>query len=208
VRSARSSGTRPSSRSPRASRPGNAVAAALAAAYFLAVIVTTVLERSGSVEVSALQSSADLIAGGELWRLLASGLVVEGAAVPQILLTAIAAIAFVRLEGAVLWWAAVLVGHVGSALLAYAIIGVASALGSGGAEAAADDPDFGISCVLGATLGALFASGLRRDDRTLVGVAALGFFALLPFSLDWYGPEHPLSFVLGAAVVLGATRAS
>jgi len=184
------------------------VAAALAAAYLLAVIVVTVLERSGTVEVSALQSSADLVAGGELWRLLTSGLVVEGVAVPQIALTAIAAIAFVRLEGAALWWAAVVVGHVGSALLAYAIIGVATALGSAGAEAAADDPDFGISCVLGATLGALFASGLRRRDRTLVGVAALGFVALLPFSLDWYGPEHPLSFVLGAAVVLASTGRS
>ena len=87
-----------------------------------------------------------------------------------------------------------LVGHVGSALLAYAIVGIAIALGSGGAEAAANDPDFGISCVLGATLGALFASGWRV-------VGAVGFVLLLPFSLDWYGPEHPLSFVLGALVV-------
>ena len=133
---------------------------------------------------------------------------VEGAAVPQILLTAIAAIAFVRLEGAGSGGPPCWSVTSGRRCSPTRIIGVASALGSGGAEAAADDPDFGISCVLGATLGALFASGLRRDDRTLVGVAALGFFALLPFSLDWYGPEHPLSFVLGAAVVLGATRAS
>jgi hypothetical protein len=88
----------------------------------------------------------------------------------------------------------VLVGHVGSALIAYAIIGIAILLGSSGAEAAANDPDFGISCVLGASLGALFASGWRV-------VGAVGFVLLLPFSLDWYGPEHPLSFVLGALVV-------
>jgi hypothetical protein len=87
----------------------------------------------------------------------------------------------------------VLVGHVGSALLTYAIIGVA------GADAAADDPDFGISCVLGASLGALFASGRRV-------LGAIGFLALLPFSFDWYGPEHPLSFVLGALVVVAADR--
>jgi hypothetical protein len=31
---------------------------------------------------------------------------------------------------------------------------------------------------------------------------------LLPFSLDWYGPEHPLSFVLGAAVVARRARVS
>ena len=154
---------------------------------------------TATADTSDLQSSADQVADGELWRLFSSGLVVDGVAAPQIALTALAAFAVIRLQGPAVWWAAVLVGHVGSALLAYAIVGVAMALGSGGAEAAANDPDFGISCVLGASLGALFASGWRV-------VGAVGFVLLLPFSLDWYGPEHPLSFVLGAAVVAGADR--
>lgn len=140
-----------------------------------------------------------MVADGELRRLLTSALVVDGVAAPQIALTALASFAVIRLVGAPLWWAAVLVGHVGSALIAYALIGIAILLGSGGAEAAANDPDFGISCVLGASLGALFASGWR-----LVG--GVGFVLLLPFSLDWYGPEHPLSFVLGAAVVVLSGR--
>ena len=143
---------------------------------------------------ASLQASADLVADGEVWRLFTSALVVDGVAAPQIALTALAAFAVIRLQGAAVWWAVVLVGHVGSALIAYAIIGIAILLGSGGAEAAANDPDFGISCVLGASLGALFASGWRV-------VGAVGFVLLLPFSLDWYGPEHPLSFVLGALVV-------
>jgi hypothetical protein len=154
---------------------------------------------TATVDPSALESSAELVAEGELWRLFSSGLVVDGVAAPQIALTALASFAVIRLDGAGVWWAAILVGHVGSALLAYVIIGIAILLGSDGARAAADDPDFGISCVLGATLGALFASGLR-----LVG--ALGFVLLLPFSLDWYGPEHPLSFALGAMVVACAGR--
>jgi hypothetical protein len=149
---------------------------------------------TATADASDLQSSADQVADGEVWRLFTSALVVDGVAAPQIALTALAAFAVIRLQGAAVWWAAVLVGHVGSALIAYAIIGIAIVLGSGGAEEAANDPDFGISCVLGASLGALFASGWR-----VVGV--LGFVLLLPFSLDWYGPEHPLSFVLGALVV-------
>jgi hypothetical protein len=152
------------------------------------------------VDTSALQSSADLIADGELWRLLTSGLVVEGIAAPQLAVTALAAFVVIRLEGARVWWAAVLVGQVGSALLAYGILGVAVALGSDGARATADDPDFGISCVLGASLGVLFAIGVRRRDGALTAVGAVGFFALLAFSFDWYGPEHPLSFALGALV--------
>lgn len=154
---------------------------------------------TATADTSDLQSSADQVADGELWRLLSSGLVVDGVAAPQIALTALAAFAVIRLQGAAVWWAVVLVGHVGSALIAYAIIGIAILLGSDGAEAAANDPDFGISCVLGASLGALFASGWRV-------VGAVGFVLLLPFSLDWYGPEHPLSFVLGALVVGGAGR--
>jgi hypothetical protein len=152
-----------------------------------------VLELAG-VGSASLQASADLVADGEVWRLFTSALVVDGVAAPQIALTALAAFAVIRLQGAAVWWAVVLVGHVGSALIAYAIIGIAILLGSGGAEAAANDPDFGISCVLGASLGALFASGWRV-------VGAVGFVLLLPFSLEWYGPEHPLSFVLGALVV-------
>jgi hypothetical protein len=139
------------------------------------------------------------VADGELWRLFTSGLVIDGVAAPQIALTAAAAFLAIRAVGAIVWWAAVIVGHVGSALLTYAIIGIAVLLGSGGAEAAADDPDFGISCVLGATFGALFASGYRV-------LGAVSFVLLLPFSLDWYGPEHPLSFVLGALVVARARR--
>jgi hypothetical protein len=154
---------------------------------------------TATADTAALQSSADLVADGEVWRLLTSGLVVDGIAAPQIALTAVVAFVVVHRQGAMIWWAAVLVGHVGSALLAYAIIGIAILLGSDGAQAAADDPDFGISCVLGASLGALFASGYRV-------LGAVGFALLLPFSLDWYGPEHPLSFALGAAVCLRASR--
>jgi hypothetical protein len=140
------------------------------------------------------------VARGQVWRLLTSGLVVEGVAAPQIALTGLAVAAVVQLEGPLVWWGSALVGHVGSALIAYAVIGLAIVVGSSSAEAAADDDDFGISCVLGATLGALLASGLRRRDRTLAGVGLLGLVVLLPFSIDWYGPEHPLSFALGAGV--------
>lgn len=70
-----------------------------------------------------------------------------------------------------------MVGHAGSALVAYAVIGLATALGSSSADAAADDRDLGISCVLAATLGALLASGIESRDRVIVAagiVSSLG----------------------------------
>jgi hypothetical protein len=152
------------------------------------------------LSLGALDSSAEAVGRGEVWRLLTSSLVVEGPAAPQIALTALAVTAVIQLEGAFVWWCAAVVGHVGSAAIAYAVIGLAIALGSASADAAASDDDFGISCVLGASLGALLASGLVRRDRTIVAIALLGLVVLIPFSFDWYGPEHPLSFALGAAV--------
>ena len=180
ARSARSSATRRSWRS--------AALSAAAAAYFVAVAVLT-----ATADTSDLQSSADQVADGELWRLFSSGLVVDGVAAPQIALTALAAFAVIRLQGPAVWWAAVLVGHVGSALLAYAIVGIAIALGSGGAEAAANDPDFGISCVLGASLGSAVRERLAGGRRG--GLRALAVLARLVRS------GASALFVLGALVV-------
>jgi hypothetical protein len=70
-------------------------------------------------------------------------------------------------------------------------------------SAAAVAPDYGISAVLAATLGALSASGVKAGDRLIVAVGILAFVALLPFSIGWVDIEHPLAFGLGAAVVLG-----
>ena len=55
--------------------------------------------------------------------------------------------------------AAALSAHVVSPLFAYGMIGLAVGLGSIRRERAADDPDYGVSCVLAGSLGALFASG-------------------------------------------------
>lgn len=169
----------------------------------MAVIVVTILVRSGDLGASEIDSSADELADGQALRLLTSGIVVEGPlAAWQIGFGALAAAVVIRREGAAVWWAAVLAGHVGSALIAYAIIGFGSAVGSASAEDAANDPDYGISAVLGATLGALLASGLRRGDRMIGALGIVAFFGLLPFSIGWVDIEHLLAFGLGAGVVL------
>ncbi|HEX2125162.1 MAG TPA: hypothetical protein VHF45_01215 [Thermoleophilaceae bacterium] len=174
-----------------------------AVAYFTAAVVVTILVRSGDLAAAAPASSVDELAEGDLLGLLTSGLpAAVPLAMPQIALTALAAAVVISREGATVWWVAALVGHVGSALISYGVVGLASALGSGAARDAENDPDYGISAVLAATLGALLASGLRAGDRVAVAVGAGGFAALLPFSIGWLGIQHLLAFGLGAAVAL------
>lgn len=205
--SVRFGATRRSSTSCQGSRrPSGALDEALTAAavaYYVAVVVVTILDRSDALSPSTIDSNADGVADGHLLGLLTSAVAVAGPLVVwQIALGAFVTTVVIRREGAAVWWVAALVGHVGSAVVSYAIIGLASALGSASAEDAANDPDYGISAVLGALLGALFASGLRAGDRMITTFGIAGFVGLLPFSFGWLDVEHPVAFGLGAAVVL------
>ncbi len=178
----------------------------------------------------SVHSSAEDVADGRLWLLLASALDVDGTLpLLQVALTAVVAAFVIAREGPRVWWLAALCAHVVSALFAYGVIGLAAGLGSDAAERVADDPDYGVSCVLAGSVGAMFASGMvarsmrrrrspqeraaRRLARTaaadrvaLVG-GALGFLGLLTVAFGWYDMEHPIAFVLGAGVVWFAHRA-
>jgi hypothetical protein len=203
VPSVRFGATRPSWKSPPRSGALDRALTIAAVAYFAAVIVFTILVRSGDLSAPGIDASADELADGRLLSMLSSGIAVEGPlAVWQILLGALVTAVVIRREGTAVWWVAALLGHVGSALISYALIGIASALGSASAEDAANDSDYGISAVLCASLGALLASGLRSGDRMITGFGIAGFIGLLPFSIGWLDIEHPLAFGLGAVVVL------
>jgi hypothetical protein len=161
-------------------------------------------------------ASPDTVADGALWRLLTSALLVDaGLPLLQIALAAlVTALVLVR-HGAITWWLAALAGHVGSAVLAYAIIAVADALGSASADRVEDDWDYGISCVMAALTGVLFAGGARRLrartggalDIALVVAAAAALVAWI-VTIDWYGVEHVFAFALGALVLVRRDRAS
>lgn len=160
-----------------------------------------------------VRSSADEVADGRVWVLFTSSLEVAGSLpLLQILLGAAVAAAVIVREGPRLWWVVALVGHVGSGLIAYGIIGLAELLlDSTSAQRVADDADYGVSCVLAASLGALMMSGAialtrrrgrraRRWDGAAFGAGVLGMIGLLPMSFGWYDVEHPISYALGAVV--------
>jgi hypothetical protein len=128
----------------------------------------------------------------------------------------VVAVVVARRESIGRWWASVLIGHVGSAIIAYAAIGVAAALGIASAYAAAAKPDYGISCVLPGSTGALLVSGwagVRRSGRprraadvAALAAGAAGTLVFVAASGGWYASEHAIAVLLGAgtAAVLEA----
>jgi hypothetical protein len=155
----------------------------------------------------SLRASADAVGDGRVWTLLTSALQPQAPArLAQVVVLALLVLVVIVREGPVTWWASALAGHVGSALVAYAAIAVATWLGSAAADRAGDQPDFGVSCVIGGSAGALLASGLVRGDRVAAAAGGFGLLVSLPLSLGWYDVEHVLSVLLGAGAAWPLVR--
>ncbi len=176
---------------------------ALAVIYFAVV--------AAGVAGHGLEASAETIGDGRVWLLLTSSLRVSGSwHGAQLAIGVVSAAVVISREGPRLWWLVILLGQIVSALVAYGIIAIAIAFGSGSAKAAAGHHDFGISTVLAATLGALLVSGLtvpRMDsgERRPVDLVAIlggvfGLIGMAAISFGWYHAEHLLAFAVGALV--------
>lgn len=188
---------------------GRRAGTAAAVAYLLAVVAIEAA-RAGGVGPSAqdLASSPAGVAAGRVWELFTSGLVVAGDPVVQLAAAAPVVALVVLVLGPAVFWRAALAGHVGATLVAYAGIGVWWLLAGSDVDAVIDAPDYGISAVWAAALGALLAGTRQRSGvvRWLAVGATAVFVVLIPFSRDLAGVEHLLAFALGAAATAWAGR--
>jgi hypothetical protein len=80
--------------------------------------------RSRAVKPEAISvhepaCSPEAITAGRLWTLATSGFIVAGPPIPQLIMTALVAIAIVRLAGPGIWWLSAIAGQVGATFLAY-----------------------------------------------------------------------------------------
>jgi hypothetical protein len=186
------------------------VVLAVAAAFVVAVAAGIVLRRSGVDLVAPLSAGERIVVDDlQVWRMLTSGLIVRGA-VPfvQLLVLVLVSLAVIRRQGPVRWAAAAVGGHVLSAAIAYWILQVEVWKGDDAAYVAAGGHDYGISCLLAGTLGALCVDatlrwrGTRdRREGALAAFLALLAVATVPLALSWYGVEHGLSFLVGALTI-------
>jgi hypothetical protein len=155
-----------------------------------------------------LHASADEVSGGDAWLLITSSLaVVPTLEIPQLILLAAAVGIVIWRHGPKLWWSCAAVGHIGAALVSYAVIGVAIWLGSESADATAARADYGISIILAATLGAMTAGALAapkdersRADQVVIALGIIGLVGMLAFSIGWYDMQHAIGYGIGFAL--------
>ena len=186
------------------------IGGALAVAYFAAVAAIAVARGlGGAPHAGLLASSPDGVVRGELWRLFTSGLVVSGPVGAELpAAAAIAALAVRRLGARTFWFAAAL-GHVGATLLAYVGVGVVWLAARADVDGVVDAPDYGISCVSLAVVGALVGEAMRarRESVGLAAVAAgVAVLAALGLGSGLAGIEHVLAFTLGLVAPALARR--
>jgi hypothetical protein len=172
----------------------------------LVAVFEAARSAGGGPEVREVASSPAGLLSGHVWQLFSSGFIVVGKPVAQLIVTTIAVIAVLVLFGPGLFWRAAFAGHVVATVIAYAGIGVLWLVARGDVDHVVDEPDYGISCVLAGTLGALTGAGLRRPKPWAVPAAAaataLVLAAVTPWRYDLTSAEHVLAFALGGIVGL------
>jgi hypothetical protein len=159
-----------------------------------------------------LAASPARVAAGELWPLVTSAFVIAGSPVVQLAATAVLLGAVVRLHGAGLFWQTAAAGHLGATLVTYAGVGILWLVSRADVDAVVDAPDYGISAIWSAALGALAvcaaaAPRWRRATLAASAVCVLILLAPTPFGGDLAGVEHVVAFALGAAVTRRRLRA-
>jgi hypothetical protein len=182
------------------------------AGMYVAVLAAGALLRAvaGIPHVEDLASTPAAVAQGRVWTLITSAFLVSGPAIPEIAGLAAVGALLVRRHGAGALWRAAAVGHVGSALVAYAGVGALALAGAHLAHHVLHAPDYGLSCVWAGVVGALGVSAAarlrRRPNRSAAVALAATYGVLVVLTLVVGTPlvraEHLLALLLGGAVML------
>ena len=177
----------------------------------LVVIVAglTFATRAHELPLRPFVASAAKIASGQVWVVPASALIVDRPVLIGLAAFGVLAAATLRFCGARTFWLAAAMGHAGSTLLVYGIIGSTRLADPHMFTRAVVTPDFGVSAMQGAWVGALTAtawSRARTDHRHRALVAA-GVCALAGVGWSLHPDpsilttEHLFAFFIGCAIV-------
>jgi hypothetical protein len=184
------------------------VSAATLGGLITVVTAVTAAQASGVIALRSIAASPQQIASGRLWLLVTSGLLVQKPFAVSLLSFAALGVLTLALCGyRVFAWSAV-VGHVLSTLVVYACLAVVWAASPEAFGQTWSAPDFGVSAVSAAWLGAVASVAWRRAGGRVVARASIFVACLAVAAIGWLirghlnvlDSEHGFAFAVGAAV--------
>jgi hypothetical protein len=183
----------------------------LLGALMIVVSSLTVTQRAHLIPLSDLASSPHAVAEARLWSLVTSALLVSSPVFWSLLSFALFGALMLRFCGARILLVSALAGHIGSTLVVYALLALARTFDPRAFEALLKAPDYGVSAVSAAWLGALASVSWRARSRTVRGKIATGlavvgvalFGVYLRRHLVFFDLEHVVAFGIGVAVAVG-----
>jgi hypothetical protein len=181
--------------------------------YLIIVIsIAIVATLTGYPIVTALASSPALLMHGEWWRLITSAFVIDGPALPQLVAIAVLGSFAIYFGGSWTFWSTAITGHIVGTLLSYAGVAGLWLVDRASAVRFITDPDYGVSLIWCAALGA-FCAAVWFGDRGswsrpvkpwLVAMAVSIMVVVTLYSDKLEAVQHATAFVIGFAIV-GAT---
>lgn len=182
--------------------------AALFAGFVLVVSVTTVAYRGGWFGIDEVASSPRQLGSGKVWLLFSSGLLVQKPLALSLISFAALGLLALRLCGGVVLSVTALLGHVSSTLAAYGVLAIVRDISPETFRGIWTAPDYGVSAITAAWLGAVASVFWRQRRPTLAGRAPVVICCLAVAAVGWLvrghlnvlDAEHVIAFGIGVAV--------
>jgi hypothetical protein len=165
------------------------------------------------LSTSEVAASPSRVAHGDLWLLVSSGLLVQRPiALSLVSFVALAFLVVVVCGPKVLWFCAI-IGHVFSTVIAYGLLAAVRLADHTAYASLQHAPDYGVSAIAAAWLGAIACTAWSRRGSSLRGKAAVVFSCAAVALVAWMiqrhvqrhltflDSEHGSAFVLGVLVV-------
>jgi hypothetical protein len=191
----------------------------LLASLMTVVSALTVAERERLIPLSVLAASPNAVGEARLWSLLTSALLVQSPLFWSLASFALLGALTLKVSGTRVLLISALAGHIASTLVVYALLAVARTFDPRAFEAVLSAPDYGVSAISAAWLGAIASVSWRARDRTVRGkvATALAVVATALFGwtlrrhLSFLDLEHVVAFGIGVVLAVrlsGTVRAT
>jgi hypothetical protein len=174
------------------------------------VSALTAAERQRLIPLSVLAASPHAVGEARLWSLLTSALLVQSPLFWSLASFALLGALTLKVCRTRVLLISALTGHVASTLVVYALLALARTFDPRAFEAVLSAPDYGVSAISAAWLGAIASVSWRARGRTLRGkigtalvvVATALFGWMLRGHVSFLDLEHVVAFGIGVVVAV------